>query len=87
MMQTKRAVGRYANRPFFIGIVMLSFNNLFEAELKKLIQEEIDRITENLQSGISINDHVEYKLQVGKIAGLRFAAELCEEAQHNIIQR
>jgi hypothetical protein len=66
---------------------MLTYNNLFENELKKLIQEEIDRITENLQSGISINDHVEYKLQVGKIAGLRFAAELCEEAQHNIIQR
>jgi hypothetical protein len=72
---------------FLSGMVMFTYNDLFESELKKLIQEEIDRVTENLQSGLSITDHVEYKRQVGKISGLRFAMELCEEAQKNIIQR
>lgn len=72
---------------FFIGIVMLTFNNLFEIELKKLIQEEIDRITEHLQAGLSVNDFQEYKRLVGKIAGLKLAMELCEEAQKNTIQR
>ena len=66
---------------------MFTYNDLFESELKKLIQEEIDRVTENLQSGLSITDHVEYKRQVGKISGLKLAMELCEEAQKNIIQR
>jgi hypothetical protein len=66
---------------------MLTYNNLFEIELKKLIQEEIDRTTENLQAGLSVTDYCEYKRLVGRISGLKLAMELCEEAQNNVIQR
>jgi len=60
---------------------MLNYNTQFENELKKLIQEEISRISDNLSNGLSIVDYPDYKHQVGKILGLRSVLELCAEVQ------
>ena len=66
---------------------MLTYNNQFEFELKKLIEEEIVRISENVLSGIGVPDYADYKHQTGKITGLRMAVELCDEAQAILARR
>lgn len=60
---------------------MLTSANQFEAELKKLIDEEAARVSENLSLGTSVKDYGDYRNQVGQIQGLRKALDLCEEAQ------
>lgn len=60
---------------------MLTYNTLFETTLRKLIQEEIERQTENLVLGLSVTDFSAYREAVGRIAGMRQALDLCEEAQ------
>jgi len=59
---------------------MLTFNTLFERELKKLIVSAIEDRKENLSTGLSTIDFPTYKHQVGIIAGLRMALEFCDEA-------
>jgi len=59
---------------------MLTFNTLFERELKRLIEEAIDHRKENLSTGLATIDFPTYKHQVGIITGLRMALELCVEA-------
>ena len=59
---------------------MLTFNTLFERELKKLIDDAIDDRKENLSTGLGTIDFPTYRHQVGIIAGLRIALELCGEA-------
>jgi hypothetical protein len=60
---------------------MLNYHNLFEIELKKLINEEIKRIEENLSNGLSVVDFADYRHQVGKIIALRTVLERCDEVQ------
>jgi hypothetical protein len=59
---------------------MLTFNTLFERELKKLISAAIDDRKENLSTGLATIDFPTYKHQVGIITGLRMALEACDEA-------
>jgi hypothetical protein len=59
---------------------MLTFNTLFERELKKLIAAAIDDRKENLSTGLATIDFPTYKHQVGIITGLRMALEACDEA-------
>ena len=59
---------------------MLTFNTLFERELKKLIIAAIEDRKENLSTGLATIDFPTYKHQVGIIAGLRMALEMCDEA-------
>jgi hypothetical protein len=59
---------------------VLTFNSLFERELKKLIDEAVELRKENLSIGMSTIDFPSYKHQIGIIAGLRIALELCDEA-------
>jgi hypothetical protein len=59
---------------------MLTFNTLFERELKRLIDETVEDRKENLSTGLSTIDFPTYKHQVGIIVGLRMALDLCEEA-------
>ena len=63
---------------------MYNLNLAFEKELRKLIEEEIERIKDNLANGLSIQDYESYKHQVGKIAGLNTALELCEETNKTV---
>ncbi len=60
---------------------MYNLNLAFEGELRKLIEEEIGRLKDNLANGLSTPDFESYKNQVGKIAGLMMALDLCEEAR------
>lgn len=60
---------------------MLTSANQFEAELKKLITVETERVSENLSLGTSVKDYGDYRNQVGQIQGLRKALDLCEDAQ------
>ena len=66
---------------------MLNYNNLFESELRKSVEEEIDRLKDNLSNGLSVVDYPEYKHQVGKIAGLRTVLELCDEVQSKLSKK
>jgi hypothetical protein len=59
---------------------MLTFNTLFERELKKLITAAIEDRKENLSTGLATIDFPTYKHQVGIITGLRMALEFCDEA-------
>ena len=53
--------------------------HMFEHELRRLIDVEIDRLKENMSLGL-ISDHEEYRSNAGKIAGLRLAIEYMAEA-------
>lgn len=55
----------------------------YQYELKKLLNEEIERLKESLLSAYHIEgfDFAAYRHQVGKIEGLRMAVELCDEAE------
>jgi len=60
---------------------MLTYSDLFEHELRKLIMEEIELHLNNLSRGGGVSDYAEYKSLVGKIAALREVLDLCEEAR------
>lgn len=60
---------------------MLTRNVLFRDEIQKLINDEVQRLMENVVIGHAAIDFPEYKHQVGVIEGLRIALELCEQAQ------
>ncbi len=60
---------------------MYNLNLAFEAELRKLIEEEIQRIKDNLAGGLAVPDYETYKQQVGKVSGLMSALEMCEEVK------
>ena len=66
---------------------MLNQNTQFEIELQKLIDQEIERLKDNLSNGLSVVDYADYKHQVGKILGLRSVIELCEEAKSILAKR
>ena len=57
---------------------MLTYNGLYHSELTKLLNEEIERVKDNLTTAHYIEgfDFAEYKRMVGKIEGLRMALEL-----------
>lgn len=67
---------------------MFTANSLFEAELKKIIDAEILRLTENLVLGMAVSDYPEYRHQIGLIAAYnRVATEFLDEAQTNTAKR
>jgi len=66
---------------------MLSNQEFYKIELKKMIQAEVDRLIEILVTGHNTLEFPQYKHHVGKILGLRDALELCEEAQTEIARK
>jgi len=60
-------------------VVTFTRSHLFEHELKTLLEEEIERLKEALSHG-AVTTIEEYKLSVGKIAGLRTALDYMDEA-------
>lgn len=66
---------------------MLTYNNQFEVELKKLLIAEIDRLSENLCSGMAINDISHYKHEVGRITSLRAVIDMCDEVNSILSKR
>lgn len=65
----------------------MNLNNLFEHELRKLIEEEINRISEILANGLGVVDYAEYKHHTGQIRALRGVLERCDEVQSIISKR
>ena len=59
-----------------------TYQAYYQYELKKLINENIERLKEALLTSYHIEgfDFSGYRHQVGRIEGLRTALELCEEA-------
>lgn len=64
----------------------MNYNTLFEVELRKLVAAEIDRLSDNLCSGVAITDIASYKHEVGRILALRAVYDMCEEV-NTIINR
>lgn len=59
---------------------MLTYNTFYQHELKKLIENELERRKEIISSGMSTPDFSAYKHQVGVMDGLKQALELMDEA-------
>lgn len=57
----------------------LTRSHMFEYELKRLIDVEIERLKEDMSLGM-IEDFLEYRHLAGKIAGLRAAIDYMAEA-------
>ena len=65
---------------------MLTLNNQFEAETRKIIGVRIQEVKENLSGGCA-PDHAAYMRLVGRIEGLNAALECCDEANSIISKR
>lgn len=66
---------------------MYNLNFAFEGELRKLIEEEIQRIKDNLAGGSAVPDYETYKQQVGRVAGLMSVLEMCEEVKTTLSKK
>ena len=66
---------------------MFNLDTLFEAELRKLIDENIARLSAEVSSGHGVNDFAHYKYKTGVIAGLREAIGLFDEVKSEILKR
>lgn len=62
---------------------MQTINHLFQRELVRLIEEEVERLKDMLSMG-NVGAFDEYRLVVGKIAGLRTALDYMAEANSNV---
>ena len=65
---------------------MLTYNGLYQKELMKLLNLEIERLKENLTSAHRTEgfDFSSYKQIVGRIEGLRAALDFCEQAETTV---
>ena len=79
--------GSWGNLTARFLFYLMNYNNLFEHELRKLIHEEITRITDILAQGISVSDYTEYKFLVGKITALNTVLDRCGEVQTILSQK
>jgi hypothetical protein len=63
-------------------------NTQFEVELKKLIDDEIERIKDILGVGMSVKDYAEYRFHVGQIEALnKVSSSYCDEVTTIINKR
>lgn len=67
--------------------ILMNYNNQFEIELKKLIDAEILRLTDNLTNPAGVVDYADYKHHVGKIIALRGVFDLCDEVNTILSKR
>jgi hypothetical protein len=60
-----------------------TYQAYYQYELQKLINENIERLKEDLVSSYQIEgfDFSGYRHQVGRVEGLRLALQLCEDAE------
>lgn len=59
---------------------VLTYNDRYKYELEKLLNKQIERISEVLANG-NATDYAQYKYLVGCIAGLRTAIDQISEAE------
>ena len=65
----------------------LTYNQVFEHEIRELVAAELEQTVENLAAGLAAKDYADYRYSVGKIAGLRRIAELCDIASQKLSER
>jgi hypothetical protein len=65
----------------------MTYNNLFELELLKLVEAEIELAIEKLTHPAAIIDFADYKYHLGKIAAYRAINDLCGEVNSIISKR
>jgi hypothetical protein len=58
-----------------------TYQTHYQYEIKKLIEEEIERLKNNMATNGIITDIGEYRYYVGQITGLRKALYLCDDAE------
>ena len=63
---------------------MQTISTRFEYELKKLVKEEVERLTDLLMLGVSIHDIADYRHITGQLAAWRKLDDFCEDARSNI---
>jgi hypothetical protein len=66
---------------------MQTLNTLFEQELKKKIEAAIEDMEMQVSTGHGIDTFEQYKQTVGRIGGLRWALEMCDEVNSSIAKR
>lgn len=59
---------------------ILTTADKFRYTLEKLLNEEVERLKDSLALGF-LDDYAQYKMIAGKIAGLRSAIDLLNEAE------
>lgn len=59
---------------------MQTFHSLYRSEFKKLIEEEIQRLMQNLTMNGAIQDFSAFKHTIGVVEGLKKALEYSDEA-------
>ena len=59
---------------------MLTYSNVYDSELRKLINTSIEMRKDELCSGICVFNMSDYSKRVVIIDGLRNALDLCDEA-------
>jgi len=65
-----------------------TLNTQFEHELKKLIEDEVERIKDILAVGMAVKDYAEYRFHVGQIEALnKISTSYCDEATSIINKR
>jgi hypothetical protein len=63
-------------------MAITTYQTYYVHELKKLIKEEIERLTSTITSEYEVvSDYSSYRYHIGQIKGLRKALELCDEAE------
>jgi hypothetical protein len=63
---------------------MLTFSSALEREFKKLVEEEMARVTEIVLAPSNPIDFATYRQLVGRVAGLARAIELIELAAEEV---
>lgn len=66
---------------------MLTYSSVFERELHRLINAKIEEMKEQLSTGVAVNSIETYREKVGRIAGLRDALDLFEDANDIVEKR
>lgn len=61
---------------------MSSYDSRFEHELKKRIEQELERLRGELEVGIAVTDYAKYQNYLGRIHSLkRVVDEFCDDVQ------
>jgi len=60
---------------------MQTTTDLFERELRKLLEAEIERLSDSISTGYGVTDFAHYKYFVGAIHGIKDALVRCDEAR------
>lgn len=68
---------------------MLTVQSVFAREFKKLLQEHVERISNDIVYGAAIDSYEKYRERVGEVRGLLNAIELIDDAEErtNSIER